>query len=77
MLSKALYEGPGGGSLTAIPAVYLYAATALEQSSHISICGGGSRQLVALKVRVVGGVDEVVGQGLRHVLMGEGARGWS
>ena len=56
-------------ALTVIPAVDFYAATALEQNTSVGLSGRLSIQLVPLQVGVVGGVDEVVGEWLCHVLI--------
>ena len=56
--------------LTIIPAVDLNTSAALQQNSDVGISGGLAVQLICLKVRVVTGVDEIVGQRLSHVLGG-------
>ena len=53
---------------TIIPAVDFYTAAALEEGPYVGIRGGGPIYLVPLQVGIVGGVDEVVGEGLGHVL---------
>lgn len=55
--------------LTIVPAVNLYTPAPIKKGSDVGICRGGSPQLVSFQVRVVGGVDEVMGKGLGHVLI--------
>ena len=64
---------------TVIPAVNLYTAASLQESSDVGISRGLSPQLVPLQVGVVGGVDEVVREWLCHVLIHSlmlGINGW-
>ena len=54
---------------TVVPAVNLYTATSLQESSDIGISRRLAPQLVPLQVGVVGGVDEIVREWLCHVLI--------
>ena len=56
-------------SLTVIPTVDLNASATLQQNTSVCVSGRFSIQLVAFKVCVVGGVDEVVRERLCHVLV--------
>ena len=50
------------------PAVQLHTAAAKQQALDVHLCRGRGLELVSGKIGVMGGVDEVMVEGLTHVV---------